>query len=671
MKKVQLKQLAAVNFKGHKDLTVNFADQTTISGRNKAGKSTIFDAFVWLLFGIDQFDRKDYEIIPTIDNKMLERVDSEVSAIIIVDGREISLKRVLHQKWVRKRGTAEEVFDGCETLYYMNEAPLKASEYKARIDLIVDETIFKLITNPATFLALHWTKQREFLFNIAGTVSDIEALDKMATLTNKDAIFNLTNILNSGKSLIEYKKEISAKKKKLKEDLDNISPRIDQTTRLMPEAKDWDKIASEIDDIDEQIKRIDQQMTDRAAAIRGQYDEIQAKQGQINDLKSKQREILNKKQTEAQTEAFTANQDREKVNKELKSLVNQVDTAKKEHTQAENQLNQLKSKAEALNKEIEKLRADWEAENAKEYQAKAGCLICPAFGHECSDQTALSKYEEENSNAFNAFMDAKEKKLDAINLEGKNKADELSFIQGRINDGVNYLTEADKKVLSLTTDYEKRNELLINWPVAQPKKIISIEVKEWVDLENDIMCIEATMQDTKPVDNSDLLPRKKELTSKIDELKKQLSERDVITRNKAEIERLKAEGSNLAQQIADLEKTEFTIDAFNKVKIDECDRRVNGLFEIVKFKLFDKTIEGNEFECCIPCNKSGVPIAATNNAEEINAGLDIIRTLSQFYNVSAPIFCDNAESVNEYLNTGSQMVYLTVTKEPELTISNI
>jgi len=256
-------------------------------------------------------------------------------------------------------------------------------------------------------------------------------------------------------------------------------------------------------------------------------------------------------------------------------------------------------------------------------------------------------------------------------LEGKNKADELSFIQGRINDGVNYLTEADKKVLSLTTDYEKRNELLINWPVAQPKKIISIEVKEWVDLENDIMCIEATMQDTKPVDNSDLLPRKKELTSKIDELKKQLSERDVITRNKAEIERLKAEGSNLAQQIADLEKTEFTIDAFNKVKIDECDRRVNGLFEIVKFKLFDKTIEGNEFECCIPCNKSGVPIAATNNAEEINAGLDIIRTLSQFYNVSAPIFCDNAESVNEYLNTGSQMVYLTVTKEPELTISNI
>lgn len=136
------------------------------------------------------------------------------------------------------------------------------------------------------------------------------------------------------------------------------------------------------------------------------------------------------------------------------------------------------------------------------------------------------------------------------------------------------------------------------------------------------------------------------------------------------MDNLKNEASNYAQQIADIEKQEFAIDEFNKVRIDECESRINGMFQIVKFQLFDKTIDGNEFECCIALNKAGVPISATNTAEQINAGLDIIRTLSEFYNVSAPIFVDSAESVNRFINPTSQMVYVRVTKEPVLTISN-
>jgi hypothetical protein len=92
------------------------------------------------------------------------------------------------------------------------------------------------------------------------------------------------------------------------------------------------------------------------------------------------------------------------------------------------------------------------------------------------------------------------------------------------------------------------------------------------------------------------------------------------------------------------------------------------MFEIVKFQLFDKTNDGNEFEVCIPLSKAGVPIAATNTAEKINAGLDIIRTLSGFYNVSAPVFIDNSEAVNRFIDINTQMVYLEVTKEKVLTI---
>lgn len=71
MRTVILKSIEIRNFRGHRDLTVNFSEKTLISGENATGKSTVFDAFVWLLFGKDQFDRRDFEIIPTFDGKGL------------------------------------------------------------------------------------------------------------------------------------------------------------------------------------------------------------------------------------------------------------------------------------------------------------------------------------------------------------------------------------------------------------------------------------------------------------------------------------------------------------------------------------------------------------------------------------------------------------------------
>jgi len=203
---------------------------------------------------------------------------------------------------------------------------------------------------------------------------------------------------------------------------------------------------------------------------------------------------------------------------------------------------------------------------------------------------------------------------------------------------------------------------------VQPKAVKPEELSEWVKLAEEISAIEATISEVKPVDNSDILPRKQELSERRDNLKQKLTDRETIARLQQEVKRLHAEGSSLVQQISDLEQQEFTVAEFTRAKIEESEGRINGLFKIVRFKLFDKTIDGNEFEACIPTNTFGIPIAATNTAEQINAGLDIINTLTQFFGVKAPIFCDRAESVNEYITAGSQMVFLRVTKEKTLSI---
>lgn len=665
MKRVTIKTMHLVNFRGHKDLKINFSDLTEISGDNRLGKSTVFDAFVWGLFGKDQFDRKDFEITPIVDGKRLDRVDSEVIIIIDYDGREMELKRVLHQKWVRRRGTAEEVFDGCETLYYINDVPLKASEYKARVDLMIEETVFKLITNPAAFLGLHWTKQREFLFQIAGTVSDAEIA------ASDDRFLKLLDLVN-GKSLIEFKKEIAARKKKLKADLEDINPKIDQTTRLMPAEQDWSKIESDIAEAEKEIALIDAILSNHSKAVRAQYEDIQGKRKQIDELKNKQREVVNEATQKEQQTTFEVKRQRDEIESEISRGKRAIQNTQSDIDSTNRMIQTTKTQIDAKEQEIDDLRAKWNAENEKEYTEKAGGLFCPVYNFLCDNKQANLNYGEAQEKAKTAFFEAKQKELEKINEIGAAKKKELTGLQARmaeleidLHNSNDYMKECEKALVGL-------NEKLSLYPVLEVKQVIASELPQWQEFETQIRKIESEIEKVElnnpATDTSEYTNSKAYHNQNRDMLKATLNNRDIISKYKAEIKNLEIQASELAQQIADLEKQEFTIDAFNKVKIDECDRRINRMFQIVKFQLFDKTNEGNEFEACIPLNKAGVPIAATNTAERINAGLDIINTLSNFYNVSAPVFIDNSEAVNAFIPTNAQMVNLRVTKESVLTI---
>ena len=661
MKQVNLKSLSLTHFKGHKAISIAFADSTTISGDNRMGKSSIFDAFTWLLFGKDQFDRKDYEIFPIVDNKRLDRVDAEVVGTLSVDGTIITLKRVFRQQWVRPRGASEEVYKGNETLFFVNDVPKKAGEYKAVIDGIIDEGLFKLITNPSAFLEMHWTKQREILFQIAGTVSDAEIA---ASNPKFKALLDTLN----GKPLAEFKKEIAARKRKLNEAMNDIQPRIDQTARLMPEAKDFEEIEGEIMDIDVELSAISMKMSDRSEAIRGQYNEIQEKQGKINALKSQQAEIIQQAKTKAQQEAYEANQQRAELEQSVATALRKLKNAEAEREEVKGNAERLAQQVKSTLTEIESLRKRWSDENEREYKGKDGCLICPVFGTECGDPTALGKHQEAQQKAKAAFMSEKEVKLEAINDLGKSKVQELEALNKRMEAMEANLKQLSTDIVTLDKDHEALKQQLASTPIVQPKEVKAVELTEWVKLSEEISAIEATISEVKPVDNSDILPRRQELTERRDSLKQKLTDRETIARLQQEVKRLQAEGSSLAQQIADLEQQEFTVAEFTRDKIEESEGRINGLFQIVRFKLFDTTNDGNEFEACIPTNTFGIPIAATNTAEQINAGLDIINTLTQFFGAKAPIFCDRAESVNEYIAAGSQMVFLRVTKEKTLSI---
>ena len=258
---IKIFSLKLKNFKGIKELKIDFNCQNTnIYGANATGKTTIFDAFKWLFFDKDSSDRKDFNI-KTLDNNNnpIHFLEHEVEAILVIDGVDMTFKKVLQEKWVKKRGESDREFSGHETNYWIDEVPVKKKDYEEKINSLIPESLFKLITDPSYFNnQLKWTERRELLINISGAnISDDEILDsKEEFKTIKDNL--------EGRSIDDYKKVVQAKIKDLNKEKETIPVRIDELTNtLITEHNiDYKEIEEQKEEYNKQLNNIELEMTD-------------------------------------------------------------------------------------------------------------------------------------------------------------------------------------------------------------------------------------------------------------------------------------------------------------------------------------------------------------------------------------------------------------------------
>ena len=132
MKEIRLMQLKLKNFKGIKDLTIDFNGKSTnIFGANATGKTTVFDAFKWVLFDKDSTDRKNFSI-KTLDsnNNQLHFLEHEVEITLKINGTNIIFRKMLKEKWVKKRGQADQEYSGNETSYWIDDVPTAKKDYE-------------------------------------------------------------------------------------------------------------------------------------------------------------------------------------------------------------------------------------------------------------------------------------------------------------------------------------------------------------------------------------------------------------------------------------------------------------------------------------------------------------------------------------------------------------
>lgn len=632
-KEVKIKSISLRNFRGVQkfDLT-DISDVLNIYGRNGSGKTTIYDAWLWLLFGKDHEGRADHELKP----KGTSRVNVEVEAEILVNGNQTRLKRVYREDWVKPRSESEEVFKGNTTDYSINGVGVKKSEYDQAVAEICDETLLKTITNPHYFTSLKREQQREILFSLIPEITN----DQIAS--QRPEFSELLKLI-TGVSFDNFKRELISRKKKIKEQLEKIPTEIETTNRNMPVIEDWKEIENKIAILQKEIDDIDTALTDAAAKSEEEQKRIMAIQEQVNTYMADNMKL---ERIEKQQIA----EDIERKENEVRRLLLSIGDDERDYKTKKARKDSLEKDLKYYKDKLEDLRNQWKEINSERLEFNENELICPT----CKQSLPEHDIEERRTHMEEAFNKSKADRLAANLAEGK----KIKQMVDNIADEINRIDIPDAPDTSgKNVRIEKLKAEIQALKEKKPQYMESIMYKA---NEAKIRELRAKIHAPKEQESIGAMKdRKRVLRSEIDELKKRLYNREIIDNLKKSLAEINERKSKLNQELATLEQQEFTIKEFEFAKNSEYESRINMLFEKVQFRLFKEQVDGQVVPDC-EATMNGTNYSTLSNAEKIYAGLDIINGISDHYGIIAPIFIDNRESTTVIPEMRSQIINLYV-----------
>ena len=624
---MKLLKLKLQNFKGIRNSEFDFGGiNATIYGDNATGKTTVFDSLCWLLFGKDSLDRADFEIKTLENGEPIHKVNHEVEAEFLHDdGNSFTLKRVYREKYSSPRG-GDTKLTGHTTDYFINEVPVKEKEYKQYINDVIAEDVFKLITNPLYFNEQYsWQNRRKLLLEISGDIKDEEVINSRSELTR------LAELLN-GRTVDEQRKIVAAKKTAINKELDMIPVRIDEALRNKADiTTSQTKLTTDIETLNKSINELESQ---KATIINGfSSTEKRSKIDEIGrQLKARQSEVLS-----------IYNSEKQRKRGEYEALLTQLKIIESEHDRYTDRAYDLAKDIERESKRIETLQAEFDTFNAQEFNKEA----CPTCG-----QPLPEDKQAELEASFNSEKAAKLEEWQSL-IESAKKLKANYEEQREV-----LLVKADgltKEIEDKTKAYESKFKEYESY--LEPNVEDDPDYKE---LKAELFLLEldeGEEADDKEVARLD--DEIKEVKEKRAALETELNKYTLNADIQKRVIELESQQQKLASEKNLLDETSFLIDEFVKAKVDMLEDNINSHFEYARFKMFNVLVNGNIEECCETTYK-GVPYRSMNNAARMNVGLDIINALTKFYNVTAPVFIDNAEAVTDFIKCNSQTIKLVV-----------
>lgn len=676
--KITIKSIHIENFKGIKMLDVTFSGKTKISGQNAVGKTTIFDAFTWLLFNKNSSGEEKFNVRPLNEGIQVDNVEIKVSAILDVDGKEVELSKTQKQNWVKKRGTDTAVLQGNVNSFEIDGYPKSEADFKAYVsELAQSEEMFKMLTNPQYFSSLKWKDQRDILMKLVSEVSDVE-------LAQTDAKYApLLSELEKAPSTDDIRAKFSKALNEWKKKQAEIPVRIDEAMKSKVDIDVAEQelaktdLETKIADIDAKIKDSDGVMMELGR------EEMQLQFDMSGIMQTMNRDLTNR---------------RSEIEAELRDLQNEMkrfaDTiALKERRVSENET--VISNADS---ERKRLGEEYNTEKAKTFDEfpylfdeskwifDENSTICSLCGQKLPEDKIEQLKADFESRKRKAKADAEEKmksenirfdtekrkalnRLVAIGTERKNLITKLRDENAKAKEEIKSLKEKEQEAIA-------KKEKLCQQLSSIPEIADYSQNEEYVDLKarHDEVLEEIEKMNANGEDAAveSLKSEKEELQARLDDVNKIIAKASMNVEIDERIGQLQEEQKEIGQKVADQEQILYMLEEFIRFKLDKVSETINSHFKTVNFKLFEMQLNGGMKDCC-ECTVNGVPYSTLNSGHRIVAGLDIIRSLSELYGVSVPIFVDNAESLNEFNvpDMDAQLILLSVSADKQLKVEGV
>lgn len=644
---IKILELKIRAFKGIRDLALNLDGKSAnLEGRNGTGKTSVYDAYLWMLFGKDSTGSTKFDVKPlNEDGSFRTGTDTEVEALLLADGKEVLLRRVLHEKWKAMPGQAEPVYTGDETLCYIDDVPVPLEkEYKPFIaNLIGDEERFKLLSIHGYFMAIPWEQRRRFLVDAAGGNADAE-------IQARPEFAGIQEILQ-GKSPEDAKKRLSEQMKRVKGELDTVPGRLDELQRMYnPPAQE------ELQTAREQIAAYKAELEDVNKQLDGTADLFQeaallsGKIRRANDAIDKRKHELDRPIREAQ-QAF-----RERLENARARKV----SIGREAERLEREIAIIDADISVCQRTRETLLARWHEIDNETYVPAQIDTICPF----CGQPLPSEKVAEAARKAEQAYFNDKQWKLDDIASRGKTTAERIEALQGE-RQGVQ--ESLDKKRVFLAEVEEDIKALEAEDALPKPQHFCYDQDDVYMSLIEELKKLQEEAE--RPRDTSlrdQLLTRRDKLVDAIAEMQVIFINRDRAYSVKERIKALEARREELGQQVIEIGGQLSTLEDYVTASCTAMESRINAMFHSIQWQLFEPLKNGGYKPCC-EARYVGVKYSTNlNNGARINAGIEAIRVLSRSMGVTVPLFIDNAEAVNDLSYAPGQMIRLYVRENSRL-----
>lgn len=643
---MKLTKLELLNFKGLKAFTINFNGDVIIRGDNATGKTTVFDSVCWLLFGKDSLDRADFEIKTLDRGEPVHKVNHEVTGTFTLDeGGTVELKRVYREKYSSPRG-GEVTMTGHTTDYFVDGVPKKEKEYKEIVNSLVDENIFKLITNPLYFNETYsWQNRRKLLLEMCGDISDEDVIAEYSELKA------LTDIL-SGHSVDDHRKVVAAKKTAINKELDMIPVRIDEALRGKPTIDTpRDVLIQEISLATTTLETLE---ADKALLVNGHA--VVDTRAELRDVQRRLMARESELQMEYKKQSALKSNEYDMVVSELNNLSSKVESTKHRLDTSSKDIQRIESVIDELMHQRQQVNEDAFVMDIDE--------ACPT----CGQKLPAEQIQDAREKAKTKFNLRKSKQLEELNQSIELKQQDIENIKKR---------DAGLEPVETLEALIKAKELVkqtITNEIEQLTAPVLDDDSIYADLKAEEFMLQMKLDESNTDHSEEIADIDKRIATTKEHrlnLETELNKYEEAKRIDTRVAELESQQAELAAEKSKLDEASYLMDEFVKAKVNLLEDVINSRFKLARFKMFNVMLNGNVEECCETTYK-GVPYRSMNNAARINVGLDIINALTSYFKVNAPVFIDNAEAVTEFVPVNSQTIKLIVDEsEPQLVVKEV